>query len=41
MWEKIVCGTDFKEMREILLRHSELMLHKAANMVRVFEISTI
>ena len=38
---RIVCSTDSKEMRERVLRDSELMLTKAANMVRAFEIPII
>ena len=41
MSKKIVCGIDFQEMREILLRYSESMLNKAENVVRVFEILRI
>ena len=37
----IVCSTDSKEMRERVLRDSELMLTKAANMVTAFEIPII
>lgn len=37
--DRIVCGIDSKEMRERLLRDSDLTLTKAANMVRAFEIS--
>ena len=38
---KIVGSIDSKEMIKRLLRDSELTLNKAANMVRVFEISRI
>ena len=39
--DRIVCGIYSKEMRERLLRDSELTLNKAANIVRAFEISRI
>ena len=39
--DRIVCSIDSKEMRERLLRDSELTLNKAANMVTAFEISRI
>ena len=39
--EKIIGSIDSKEMIKRLLRDSELTLNKAANMVRVFEISRI
>ena len=39
--DRIVCGIYSKEMRERLLRDSELTLNKAANMGRAFNISRI
>ena len=36
--DRIVCGIDSKEMRERLLRDSELTLNKAANIVRAFKV---